>query len=67
MKRGDRIEYDGRLFEVYRTIPEWQVGDKRESLLAVVKYWHCDRSFKKDGMYYIVRDIIEIEIEEIKT
>lgn len=67
MKRGDHIEHNGLLFELYRIIPESQVGDDIDGLKAKIKMWHCDRSFKSSGKYYIVRDITDVEFEEIKT
>jgi len=29
------------------------------------EYWHCDKAFKNGDKYYFVRDIIDIEYEQI--
>ena len=59
------IETNGRIYEVIRTIPVWQVGDKIDALKAWVECLHCDRSFKHGDKYYIVRDIDDISYEQI--
>lgn len=57
------IEVNGRLYLVVRTISESQVNGNIDALKAWTEMLHCDRSFKNNGRYYIVNDIIDINIE----
>jgi hypothetical protein len=57
------IEIHGNLYTVIRTIKESQVNENIDGLKAWVEYLHCDRSFKNNGQYYIVKDITDIEFE----
>ena len=61
------IETNGKLYEVKRTIPVWQVGDKIDALKAWVEVLHCDRSFRHGDKYYIVNDIIDVSYETVTT
>ena len=57
------IEIQGKLYQVVRTISVRQVNNNIDGLKAWIEYLHCDRSFKNNGRYYIVRDITDINIE----
>ena len=57
------IEAHGKLYQVIRTISEAQVNGNIEALKAWVEMLHCDRSFKHDGKYFIVKDITDINYE----
>ena len=59
------IEVQGKLYQVVRTISESQVGSNIDGLKAWTELLHCDRSFKSNGHYYIVRDIKDIEFQEL--
>ena len=59
------IETQGRLYIVYRIISEEQVKRVTDGVSILKQYWHCDRAFKNGGKYYFVRDIIDIEYEQI--
>lgn len=61
------IQVQGKLYEVYRTMPEERVRRVEDGVEILKRYWHCDRAFKNNGQYYFVRDIIDIEYETIKT
>ena len=61
------IQVQGKLYEVYRTMPEERVRRVEDGVDILKRYWHCDRAFKNNGQYYFVRDIIDIEYETIKT
>lgn len=57
------IEVQGKLYQIVRTISESQVNGNIDGLKAWIERLHCDRSFKNNGRYYIVRDITDIKIE----
>ena len=57
------IEIQDKLYQVVRSISESQVNGNIDGLKAWVKLLYCDRSFKNNGQYYIVRDITDINIE----
>ena len=60
------IEVQGKLYTVYRTISEAQVKRVENGVDILKTYWHCDRAFKNNGVYYFVRDIDDIEFENIQ-
>ena len=57
------IEVQGKLYRIVRSISESQVNGNIDGLKAWIEMLHCDRSFKNNGRYYIVRDITDINIE----
>lgn len=57
------IEIQGKLYQIVRTISEAQVNGNIDALKAWVDMLHADRSFRHQGKYYIVNDIIDINIE----
>ena len=59
------IEVGGKLYQVHRTISVDQVNGNIEGLKAWTEQLHCDRSFKHNGIYYIVKDITDIEYEQL--
>lgn len=59
------IEVQGKLYIVHRTITEAQVNGNIEGLKAWTEMLGCDRSFKNNGVYYIVKDITDIDYEQI--
>ena len=59
------IEINGKLYIVKRTISERQVNGDTEALKIWTKMLGCDRSFKNNGVYYIVNDITDIDYEQI--
>ena len=65
MRRLEVIETQGKLYEVYRVIDEDNVKRVKDGVSTLKEYWHCDRAFKNNGKYYFVRDIIDIEYEQI--
>jgi len=67
MRRYEVIEVGGKIYEVYRTLPEAQVKRVVDGVDILKKYWHCDRAFKNNGQYYFVRDIDDIDYEQITT
>lgn len=67
MKRFDIIEVRDKIYQVYRTIPEDNVRRVSNGVDILKQLWHCDRAFKNNGKYYFVRDIIDIEYEEVTT
>ena len=59
------IEVQGKLYIVHRTISEEQVKGDTEALKLWTEMLGCDRSFKNKGVYYIVKDITDIDYEQI--
>ena len=59
------IEVQGKLYIVHRTISEQQVNGNTEALKAWTEMLGCDRSFKNKGVFYIVKDITDIDYEQI--
>ena len=61
--KGNIIQLGDRLFVLYRTI---KVTPKIEENISILKkYWRCDTSLKKDGIFYLCNEIPEIEFKEI--
>ena len=59
------IQIQGKLYIVKRTISEDQVKGDTEALKLWTQMLGCDRSFKNNGVYYIVKDITDIDYEQI--
>lgn len=59
------IQINDKLYIVHRTITEEQVNKNIEGLKAWTEMLGCDRSFKNNGVYYIVKDITDINYEQI--
>lgn len=59
------IQIQGKLYIVKRTISEDQVKGDTEALKLWTQMLGCDRSFKNNGIYYIVQDITDIHYEQI--
>jgi hypothetical protein len=59
------IEINGKLYIVKRTISEAQVKGDTEALKIWTQMLGCDRSFKNNGVYYLVNDITDIDYEQI--
>jgi len=58
------IEINDKLYIVKRTISESQVKGDTEALKIWTQLLGCDRSFKNNGTYYIVKDITDIKEEQ---
>ena len=62
--RNDIIQLGDRLFVLYRTI---KITPKiEENISTLKKYWHCDTALKKDGIFYLCNEVLEVDFEEIK-
>ncbi len=59
------IQVQGKLYIVHRIISVEQVNNNIEGLKAWTEMLGCDRSFKNNGFYYIVKDITDINYEQI--
>tara|TARA_R110002049_G_scaffold207262_2_gene377764 strand:+ start:1655 stop:1879 length:225 start_codon:yes stop_codon:yes gene_type:complete len=57
------LQFGDRIFLLYRTIKITPKIEKNISLLK--KYWRCDTALKKDNMFYLCNEVLEIEFEEI--
>ena len=61
--RNDTIQFGDRLFVLYRQIKETtKISENTETLK---KYFRCDTTLKKDGMFYFCNEVPCIEFEEI--
>ena len=61
--KGNIIQLGDRLFVLYRTI---KVTPKiEENLSTLKKFWRCDTALKKDGIFYLCNEVLEVEFEEI--
>ena len=67
MRRFEVIEVNGSKYIVYRTMPEDRVKRVENGVDILKTLWHCDRAFKNNGQYYFVRDIDDIDYEQITT
>lgn len=67
MRNNEIIEVEGKLYEVIRTISVEQVRDRIDMLKAWQQYNHCDRIFRKENRYYLVRDIDDVEFEYVEN
>ena len=61
--KGNIIQLGDRPFVLYRTI---KATPKIEENISILKrYWRCDTALKKDGIFYLCNEVLEIEFEEI--
>lgn len=63
--KNDILEIQGKLFKVYRIVPESIVNKDKDGVTLLKTLWHCDRAFKHNNQYYFVRDIDDIEFETL--
>lgn len=65
MGRNEIIEFNGKMYQLVRTIKQEQVGTNMEGLKAWRDYLHCDHVLKHNDHYLMVRYVDDIEWEEI--
>lgn len=65
MAREQLVEFNGKMFQVVRTIKAEQVNGNMEGLKAWRDYLHCDHVLKHNDMFLMVRFVDDIEWEEI--
>jgi hypothetical protein len=63
--RQEVIQVRGDLYQVHRIISADIVEKVEDGVKLLTEYWYCDRAFKNKNKYYFVRDITEINYEEI--
>jgi hypothetical protein len=61
------LNIGGNLYLVHRTISEAQVRGNIDALKAWCSMLMCDRVFNNKGFFYLVKDIIDTDYEEIET
>ena len=66
MGRNEIVEFNGKLYQLVRTIPIEQVNGNMEGLKAWRDYLNCDHVLKHNNLFLMVRFIDDIEWEEIK-
>jgi len=57
------LQFGDRIFVLYRTIKITPKIEKNISILK--KYWRCDTALKKDGVFYICNEVLDVNFEEI--
>lgn len=66
MGRNEIVEFNGKLYQLVRTISIEQVNGNMEGLKAWRDYLNCDHVLKHNNLFLMVRFIDDIEWEEIK-
>ena len=66
MGRNQIVEFNGKLYQLVRTIKVAQVNGNMEGLKAWRDYLNCDHVLKHNDLFLMVRFIEDIEWEEIK-
>ena len=57
------LQFGDRIFVLYRIIKITPKIEKNISLLK--KYWRCDTALKKDGIFYLCNEVLDVNFEEI--
>lgn len=65
MGRNEIVEFNGKLYQLVRTISIEQVNGNMEGLKAWRDYLNCDHVLKHNNLFLMVRFIDDIEWEEI--
>jgi hypothetical protein len=65
MGRNEIIEFNGKMYQLVRTIKQEQVGTNMEGLKAWRDYLHCDHVLRHNDHFLMVRYVDDIEWEEI--
>lgn len=61
------IKVNDELYEIVRVLKVSTVGEDPEKVKAWVDFYLCDRAFKKEERYYLVKDILNVEFEVIEN
>ena len=61
------ININNKLYEVIRVIKVSRIGEESDKVKVWVDFHFCDRAFKKDDHYYLVKDVIDVEPEVIEN
>jgi hypothetical protein len=65
VERNQIVDFNGKLYQLVRTIPVSQVNGNMEGLKAWRDYLHCDHVLKHNDHFLMVRYVDDIEWEEI--
>ncbi len=65
MGRNEIIEFNGKMYQLVRTIKQEQVGTNMEGLKAWRDFLHCDHVLRHNDHFLMVRYVDDIEWEEI--
>lgn len=65
MGRNEIVEFNGKLYQLVRTISIEQVNGNMEGLKAWRDYLNCDHVLKHNNLFLMVRFIDDIEWEEV--
>ena len=65
MNIHDIIEIQGRMFQVKRKFPEYQIDLNKGNIADLKLFFHCDALFKAQGHLWLCNEIQTVEYEEI--
>ena len=65
MGRNQIVEFNGKLYQLVRTIKVAQVNGNMEGLKAWRDFLYCDHVLRHNDHYLMVRFVDDIEWEEI--
>ena len=67
MKNQNKIEIQGRLFQVKRKFPESRINlNIKDGVTTLKQYYHCDTIFKSQGLIWLCNEIKDVEYEELR-
>jgi len=66
MRNQEIIEIQGKLFQVKRKFPEYQINLEKGNIEDLKLFFHCDTIFKAQGYLWMVNKIKDISYEETK-
>ena len=65
MLNQEIIEIQGKLFQVKRKFPEYQINLEKGDVSDLKIFFHCDTIFKAKGYFWMCNKIEDISYEEI--
>ena len=65
MRNLEIIEAQGKLYQLKRKFPEYQINLEKGSVSDLKQFFHCDTMFKAKGYLWLCNKIIDVSYEEI--
>ena len=66
MRNLEIIETQGKLYQLKRKFPEYQINLEKGSVSDLKQFFHCDTMFKAKGYLWLCNKIIDVSYEEIE-
>ena len=66
MRNLEIIESQGKLYQLKRKFPEYQINLEKGSVSDLKQFFHCDTMFKAKGYLWLCNKIIDVSYEEIE-